>query len=426
MYGGLAPERRHPLADREIRSYKIAAPTGPLHRIVPLGGDGVRLQELTFILTEDCNFRCAYCLQGRGTGRLGEAEAALAVRFFLPFLAREAVVSFYGGEPLLAFPVLRDIVERLEEGRPSGQGHFRYSVTTNGSLLTPEIIRFLEVRRFTLILSFDGLAQDVLRRPGSYAPTVALIREILVRSRLRFEVNSVFTARTVGLLRSSVEDMISLGLGTIHLAFSTKPAWDGLSLAALKSELAALRPAMLSFFRTHGDIPVSELRGRETTRGLFTCFAGRDRLAVAPDGTVWGCYQIFDYSRLAGNGHAARYVYGDLASLAADPGQLERRMSRAVDGLDQTDLSTPRSACLFCPDLGECAICPWSAALESGVFGLVTGGRLPHREASQERTPGASRSVRLDQPDVAARRRRASSTSACPGSAPFQSSRNSR
>jgi len=363
----------------------------------------VRLQELSFILTEDCNFRCAYCLQARGTRRLEDAAAATAVRFFRRFLGKEAAVCFYGGEPLLAFPVLKDIVERLEEGRRPGAGKIRFAMTTNGSLLTPEILRFLEKRRFSLLLSFDGLAQDVLRRPGSYAPTVALIREILARPSLRLEVNSVFTSRTVGLLRRSVEEMMSMGIGTVHLSFPSKPRWDARALAALKRELTALRPANLSFFRTHGDIPVSELRGREKTRGLFTCFAGRDRLAVAPDGTIWGCYQIFDYSRLMGDGGVGRYAFGDLASLVTNPEKLERRMSGAVEGPDQTDLSTPRSHCLFCPDLRECAICPWSAALESGVFGLVTEDPCriakvlrSERRALQEVCGSISRASRRD------------------------------
>jgi len=330
----------------------------------------MRLKELTFILTEDCNFRCAYCLQLRETRRLGKAAAVRAVRLFRRFLARGVAVGFYGGEPLLAFPVLRDIVERLDKGRRPGAEKIRYLTATNGSLMTPGILRFLEEHQFSLLLSFDGLAQDIQRRPGSYAPTVALIREILARPSLRLEINSVFTSRTVGLLRRSIEEMLLLGVRTVRLAFPAKPSWDSRSLGVLKNELAALRPAGLSFLRAHGDFPVAELRGQAPGRGLFSCFAGRDRMAVAPDETVWGCYQIYDYSRLAGGREADRFRFGDLASLAANRGKLERRPG-AFRGPDQTDLSTPRRDCLFCLDLGECAICPWSAALETGVFGLV-------------------------------------------------------
>ncbi len=332
----------------------------------------MNLGELAFILAEDCNFRCGYCPQRRGKRRLKEAAAVRAADFFRPFLSSETAVCFYGGEPLLAFPALRSIVERLEVDFRSGADKPRYALTTNGSLLTPDILGFLERHRFSLLLSFDGLAQDIQRHPGSYEQTVALIREILARPSLRLEVNSVFTSRTVGLLRQSVEEMLSLGVGTVHLSFPSKPPWDGRSLGALKGELAALRPAGLSFFEAHGDLPIAGLRSRATVQGLFSCFAGRDRLAVAPDGTVWGCYQIFDYSKRTGDREAARFAFGDMTSLAANPGKLEHLVAGAVEGPGQTDLSTPRTHCLFCPDLGECAICPWSAALESGVFGLVT------------------------------------------------------
>lgn len=326
---------------------------------------------MSLILSEDCNFRCGYCPQRRGKRRLDAAAAVRAVELFRPLLSPETVVCFYGGEPLLAFPVLRRIVERMEADVRPGADKPRYVLATNGSLLAPDILGFMERHRFSLLLSFDGLAQDVQRRPGSYAPTVALIRDILARPALRLEVNSVFTSRAVGLLRRSVEEMLSLGVGTIHLSFPSIPSWDRHSLGALESELASLRPALLSFFEARGDSPIAGFRGR-AARGLFSCFAGRDRLAVAPDGTVWGCYQIFDYSKRTGDREAARFAFGGADSLAANPGKLERLLVDAARGPDQRDLSTSRSHCLFCPDLEECAICPWSAALESGVFGLVT------------------------------------------------------
>ncbi len=361
----------------------------------------MRLRELTYILTEECNFRCAYCPQVRGKRRLEEAAAAGTVRLFRRFLEKGAAVCFYGGEPLLAFPVLRSIVERLERGLRSDRQRIHFVLTTNGSLMTPEILRFLERHRFSLILSFDGLAQDVSRRPGSYTQMVALVQDILMRSALRLAVNSVFTPRTVGLLGSSVEEMISLGIGTIHLLLPAKPAWTSRSLAKLENELAALRPANISFFRAHGEIPVSQLRWRGVSRGLFSCFAGRDRLAIAPDGTVWGCYQIYDYSRLAKDGASEPYQLDDVTSLLANPHRLERRLSGFVRGLDQTDLSTSRSPCLFCPDLEECAICPWVASLESGTFRLVSEDacrimRLlgKERRALQEACENLSRSSR--------------------------------
>lgn len=331
----------------------------------------MRLGELTFILTEDCNFRCTYCRQARGTRRLEEAEALRAVRSFRRFLEKEAAVCFYGGEPLLGFPVLRGVVENLERHLRSDKGGIHYTLTTNGSLMTPEILRFLERHGFSIILSFDGLAQDLSRRPGSRVPTIALIHEILARPSLRLEVYSVFTSGTVGLLAGSVEEMVSWGIGTIHLSLPALPPWTLGSLAGLKKALASLRPVNLLFFRKHGGIPIAQLRNRPAIRGLFGCSAGRDRLAVAPDGTVWGCSQIYDYARRAGGEASRPYEFGSVNSLSANPLWPGGPRSDASRGFDQTDLSTPRETCLFCPDLYECAVCPWSAALESGTLQLV-------------------------------------------------------
>src|SRR3990170_2286015 len=126
----------------------------------------MELSSLTIILTDQCNFNCAYCYQKKGKQRLDSAVLTRAVRFFQPFFARECFIDFYGGEPLLAFEEIRRTVEQIERLSKKRGIKAHYSLTTNGSLLNDYILDFLEDHEFSVLLSFDGLAQDISRRKG--------------------------------------------------------------------------------------------------------------------------------------------------------------------------------------------------------------------------------------------------------------------
>ncbi|HVP91308.1 MAG TPA: radical SAM protein, partial [Terriglobales bacterium] len=166
---------------------------------------------LTFVLTDDCNFRCSYCYQKRGRTRLDPEAAKRAFDLFQPFLGPECSVNFYGGEPLLAAGTMVDLVRHIGSRAAGRKTKITYSVATNGSLLTGGLLDFLESHRFTVLLSFDGYAQDEARRRGSFGPTVAVLRELLSRPRVKLETNSVFTPATVGRLYPSMRLIVETG-----------------------------------------------------------------------------------------------------------------------------------------------------------------------------------------------------------------------
>lgn len=115
--------------------------------------------------TRACNLRCAYCFAGNDELRgkkvnleLDETIAGLAM--ILPRMARHGdtrnqmlELSFFGGEPLTRFDYIEQVVTFVLGFLPM---QVRFHVTTNGTLLTPEIAKFLELHNFTSIVSLDG------------------------------------------------------------------------------------------------------------------------------------------------------------------------------------------------------------------------------------------------------------------------------
>jgi uncharacterized protein len=119
-------------------------------------------------VTEQCNLRCLYCVhkqenkEYRIHGKKNmEIETAFAAIDFLrkhSINSTEVSIVFYGGEPLLNFPIIKKSIEYGK--RLFTDKKISFSMTTNGTKITPEISRFLFNNNVSVKVSIDGL-QDL-------------------------------------------------------------------------------------------------------------------------------------------------------------------------------------------------------------------------------------------------------------------------
>ena len=126
--------------------------------------------QLTLGITEDCNFRCNYCVfsdnyeysRNHSKKYMNFPIAKKAIDYYFSLLEegkkynplRSPSVGFYGGEPLLNFELIKKCVEYIEGEYKNWKT--RYTLTTNGSLLDKEKIDWLVVHDFTIAISLDG------------------------------------------------------------------------------------------------------------------------------------------------------------------------------------------------------------------------------------------------------------------------------
>src|SRR3989344_5148847 len=132
--------------------------------------DGSRIDHLELIISETCNFRCTYCIHFNNletSNRITVPQkfmksemAKQAVDEFLNILRKHqkkvAEINFGGGEPLLAWLVIAEILAYCQE-RYGNEFVFRFSINTNASLITTEIARILKMHRIEVASSLDGL-----------------------------------------------------------------------------------------------------------------------------------------------------------------------------------------------------------------------------------------------------------------------------
>ena len=163
----------------------------------PLTGKLKELMEtqmtmLILQLTQGCNLRCSYCIysdhyspsqRSHSSKRMSYDTAVKAVDYFMKHSVDNprAIIAFYGGEPLLEFPLLCSIVEYIKNHYPDRE--VIYNFTTNGTLLTREIMEYCDQNHIYFMISLDGPEKihNVSRRyavsgKGSYADVIKNIK----------------------------------------------------------------------------------------------------------------------------------------------------------------------------------------------------------------------------------------------------------
>ena len=278
-----------------------------------------------------------------------------------------------GGEPLLAFDTLRRIVEYLECPSTGRTKKLRYSLTTNGSLLNEDILGFFDEHGFSLTLSFDGLAQDLQRKKGTFDLLTSVIPRILDRPRIKFETNSVFSSETIGYLSESVRSIIRLGVRKLYVNLAHKPPWTASALLRLKKELAQVGEYFLSRYECSSEIPWPGFY-EDRDGAVHYCSAGLDKMALSAQGTLWGC-ALFPHSFIEKNAPAdyQKYCFGDVDDSLKDPHGIYLKKISDYSAFRMDRFSTPDRACLMCEEIEQCWVCPITAALTTGEIGRIPG-----------------------------------------------------
>lgn len=108
------------------------------------------------MLGNSCNMNCAYCLQHPLVHKALTREVNPEIYDFLEEVAQENDrpfhLQFYGGEPLLYFGIIKNVVTELEKRKIP----LTFGIITNGRALTDEMVRFFNARNFTVCVSWDG------------------------------------------------------------------------------------------------------------------------------------------------------------------------------------------------------------------------------------------------------------------------------
>jgi len=125
--------------------------------------NSTRQIDVWFHITNQCNLTCPYCYIKKSNEMMSEIVAHQAIdnlaNSALSHSMSEVRLKFTGGEPLLRFPFIKDLVDYSKRWRNKGV-NFSFHILTNGTLLSRQIIEYLKKENITISLSMDGIGEN--------------------------------------------------------------------------------------------------------------------------------------------------------------------------------------------------------------------------------------------------------------------------
>lgn len=288
------------------------------------------LKSLCLHVAHKCNLKCRYCFGSQGCfggkEELMPLDTALqSVDYLLERSGSrcQCEIDFFGGEPLLNFPVVKETVEYAEKVGSLLGKKFTFTLTTNGLLLGKEVLEFLGEHNINLVLSLDGSAatHDRLRYfaggQGSFASVYPKIKEAVEfrKSKSYYTyVRGTFTALNLDITQHT-KDLLDLGLEYLSLepvvTTDEELRIREEHLPKLYQEYEDLvllyhQCKQAFYFFTFFHFEVNFQQGQCLPRRLAGCGAGRDYLAVTPEGDLYPCHQFVGREKYRlGNLHCA-------------------------------------------------------------------------------------------------------------------------
>ena len=196
------------------------------------------IRHLELMVTHGCNMACRYCyggdesespggpryLYGSASAGMDFETALRGVDFLFETSGsrKELSVIFFGGEPLLEFPLIEKIVPYVRDKEQATGKKADLSLSTNGLLLDEKKVDFLVRNRIGCQVSIDGPARIHDRNrlladgSGSYEAVMAGVRHLLRARKGRVPARATMARDSVDPL-SVAEHLLSLGFGSVHI-----------------------------------------------------------------------------------------------------------------------------------------------------------------------------------------------------------------
>ncbi len=273
------------------------------------------VKALCLHIAHDCNLKCKYCFaeEGEYHGRraLMSFEVGKKALDFLVANSKSRVnleVDFFGGEPLMNWQVVKELVAYGRSLEKTHHKKFRFTLTTNGVLLNDEMIDFVNQEMANVVLSVDGRKEvhDKMRPlvggQGSYDLIIPKFKKVAKsRNQTNYYVRGTFThwnkdfaadvchLADLGFKQISVEPVVAPESADYALVASDIPEilseYDKLAREIIKRHKEG---NAFQFFHFMIDLK----GGPCVYKRLSGCGAGTEYLAVTPWGDFYPCHQF--------------------------------------------------------------------------------------------------------------------------------------
>ena len=257
--------------------------------------------EYIFYLTNSCNLNCKYCYEKDKFDK--EIEFKIIEKLLKDRVncqEKNTTIAFFGGEPLLKKQLIYDTVNLGNNLLKNSSHKFKYSLTTNGTLIDDEFINFCKKNNISVGISIDGdeyshnLNRCDFALKGSFEKVLENTKKCL-KANLNCMALPVICINNVQNLSNNVKYLIDLGFKNITCNFNYSDNWDDNLLNILKQQYEEISDIYYNEFKRKNYIRVYPL----DTKMYFyihekkcSNICNGNRIAVNTDGTFYPCIQF--------------------------------------------------------------------------------------------------------------------------------------
>ncbi|AKN32477.1 radical SAM protein [Clostridium carboxidivorans P7] len=274
------------------------------------------IKALCLNVAHDCNLRCKYCFADEGDYKgCRELMSAEIAKKAIDFVIKKSgprkniEVDWFGGEPLMAFNVIKEVMEYTKEQEKIHNKNIRFTMTTNATLLNDEIMDYLDKNMGNIILSIDGRKEvnDKVRvrvdGTGSYDSILPKIKKMVeMRDKSKqYYARGTFTRWNTDFFED-IKFMADQGFDEISIEPVVLPEDHPLSLREedlptifeqydkLYFEMLKRHKEGKDFRFYHFNI---DLQGGPCVyKRISGCGAGHEYVAITPEGDIYPCHQF--------------------------------------------------------------------------------------------------------------------------------------
>ena len=289
------------------------------------------VKAMCLLVAMDCNLRCEYCFASTGDYSMGRNVMSFETgKKALDFLLENSgnrenlEVDFFGGEPLMNWDVVKQLVEYGRSKEAEYGKKFRFTITTNGILLDDEKMDFINKEMSNVVMSIDGRKEvnDRMRKrvdgTGCYDRIVEKYKELaekrnydnyyvrgtFTKYNLDFS-NDVFHLNDLGFDQISVEPVVCDHCESYALTEKDLPAvfreYERLAQLML---INRKKGKHFNFFHFMLDLD----QGPCAIKRLRGCGSGNEYVAVTTEGDIYPCHQFAGIPEyLMGNIHTGEF-----------------------------------------------------------------------------------------------------------------------
>ena len=273
------------------------------------------VKALCLHVAHTCNLNCSYCFASQGKYQGDRALMSFEVgKQAFDFLIansgtrRNLEVDFFGGEPLMNWDVVKQLVAYARSVEKQHNRNFRFTLTTNGMLIDDEVIDFLNKEMSNVVLSLDGRPEvnDHFRRDyagkGSYETIVPKFQKLVAaRGGKDYYVRGTFTHNNVD-FTNDLFHMADLGFTELSMEPVVCPPDDPYALTEedlpklfeqyeiLAKEMIKRRREGRGFTFYHYMLDLKN--GPCIYKRITGCGSGTEYMAVTPWGELFPCHQF--------------------------------------------------------------------------------------------------------------------------------------